>query len=788
MANLKMRRMGLSACVFIALAFLCAFIAPCAFADVTDAAPASSAILSEAKDSTELQTCESSNVISNERSDVRDPLRANSTPDGGDPSFALCAPQDDKGGASSSVILSGSRDPAEYQASKPSNVISNERSDVRDLLHSENQHDVALKAQAGDSAGDAAEPEPDPEPPYEEYHVNMYRLYNPNSGEHFYTGELVEARSVAEAGWRWEGVGWVAPITSKIPVFRLYNPYAGDHHYTTEENERDNLVSLGWNYEGVGWYSDGNDQLAVWRQYNPNAVAGAHNFTKDASEDEYLGEVGWNREGLAWYATDGANLIIQGFWLVTNAWGSLERYWVGTDALIAKYRLLDADEVGWDAYATGSGAVVRGKYDRGDGYVYVADNDGRLAATASGEDGWIVTDVYDGGMQRYYYVASEHAMRSGFFEVDGSKYFGMGGQGYVLRGRTNWGDHVLLADNAGRMATGTGWLVTDAYDGGMQRYWLDDVWSGYSGARTGMFDVDGASFYGIPGVGYVARNKHIYLWGTWYWADNDGVLSGANIFDVKNMLLNVISSADGSSALTVLGDTPYSFASASGVRLANAVNNIRGSGSDVGFVMMDLTTGYGVACSPHDVRYSASTIKGPYVAAINHYDPWSVDGYTGSLMDGAIRYSSNEDYDSLRYMYGGGIMQNQFDYCDVHLADSGRWYPYYSAADLAKLWVGNYWYFTYDTNENSAWCRDLYSEGLVGEDAIIHNALSYWYTVYTKPGWYPGEGYDVQNDAGIVMAGDHPYVLAFMSSACMQYGALEELVRALDDVHAEIVY
>ena len=364
-----------------------------------------------------------------------------------------------------------------------------------------------------------------PEGPYEETHTNMYRLYNPNSGEHFYTGELVEAQSVASAGWRWEGIGWVAPITSKIPVYRLYNPNAGDHHYTLEEKERDNLVSLGWNYEGIGWYSDGKDQLAVYRQYNPNAVAGAHNFTTDASEDAYLGEVGWNREGIAWYATNGEKLAIQGFWLVTDAWGSLERYWVQSDAIIATSRFLEADEVGWTAYATDTGAVVRGKYDRGDGYVYVADNDGRLAATASGEDGWLVTDAYDGGMQRYYYVAAERAMRSGFFEIDGAKYFGMGGQGYVLRGRTPWGDHMLLANNDGHLATGSGWLVTDIYEGSMRRYWLESAYGDYMGAKCGFFDAEGNKYYGNYDTGYVTTNDYARDGGTWYWANNDGVLA-----------------------------------------------------------------------------------------------------------------------------------------------------------------------------------------------------------------------------------------------------------------------
>ena len=58
----------------------------------------------------------------------------------------------------------------------------------------------------------------------------MYRLYNPNSGEHFYTANFVEAKNIINAGWKYEMVGWNAPMTG-VPVYRLYNPNVGDHHY-----------------------------------------------------------------------------------------------------------------------------------------------------------------------------------------------------------------------------------------------------------------------------------------------------------------------------------------------------------------------------------------------------------------------------------------------------------------------------------------------------------------------------------------------------------------------------
>jgi M6 family metalloprotease-like protein len=129
----------------------------------------------------------------------------------------------------------------------------------------------------------------------------MYRLYNPNTGEHFYTASAYEAGVDVKAGWRYEGIGWYAPKTSSTPVYRLYNPNAGDHHYTTSAAERDMLVKAGWRDEGIGWYSDDAKGVAVYREYNPNATSGAHNFTTNKAEDDMLASAGWNQEGIAWY-------------------------------------------------------------------------------------------------------------------------------------------------------------------------------------------------------------------------------------------------------------------------------------------------------------------------------------------------------------------------------------------------------------------------------------------------------------------------------------------------------
>lgn len=134
----------------------------------------------------------------------------------------------------------------------------------------------------------------------------MYRLYNPNSGEHFYTAATSERDHLKKVGWNYEGVGWTAPTSSKTPVYRLYS--GTDHHYTTDASEKNYLVKVGWNYEGIGWYSDDNKGVPLYRQFNPYVNprakynnSGSHNYTTSKAENDNLVKVGWRAEGIGWY-------------------------------------------------------------------------------------------------------------------------------------------------------------------------------------------------------------------------------------------------------------------------------------------------------------------------------------------------------------------------------------------------------------------------------------------------------------------------------------------------------
>jgi V8-like Glu-specific endopeptidase len=136
--------------------------------------------------------------------------------------------------------------------------------------------------------------------------ANVYRLYNPNNGDHFLTTNTTERDSLVKAGWNYEGVKMCQP-TSGTAVYRLNNPTTGEHFYTTNANERTSLVNSGWKYEQVAFYgaaSTASGAMPVYRLFNPNAKGKAsHFFTVTASEKDSLVKSGWKLESsAAWYA------------------------------------------------------------------------------------------------------------------------------------------------------------------------------------------------------------------------------------------------------------------------------------------------------------------------------------------------------------------------------------------------------------------------------------------------------------------------------------------------------
>lgn len=167
-----------------------------------------------------------------------------------------------------------------------------------------------VSAKAADASGNTSvaanatipgDPTPTPDP--DKIQV-VYRLYNPNTGEHFYPTSAYERDQDIKAGWRNEGTLETAP-TSGTAIYRVYNPNAkgGDHYYTTSQYEAKSLVSKGWRWDNNAkpvFYSGGSK--AVYVAYNPNAETGAHNYTMSSFEQNSLLSIGWKYGETAWFA------------------------------------------------------------------------------------------------------------------------------------------------------------------------------------------------------------------------------------------------------------------------------------------------------------------------------------------------------------------------------------------------------------------------------------------------------------------------------------------------------
>lgn len=202
-------------------------------------------------------------------------------------------------------------------------------------------------------------------------------------------------------------------------------------------------------------------------------------------------------------------------------------------------------------------------------------------------------------------------------------------------------------------------------------------------------------------------------------------------------------------------------------------------GYDVGFVAMNVSTGEGVCYNADTVFYSASTVKGPYVASVCFSDPSALDT-RHSQIERILYYSSNDDYRNLHNSYGTGPMYSWCASAGVPTSIAGGLYTYYSPRQLAMLWLQNYSFFT-----GSSVGRRLQTLYQNPQISPIHTTLGSRYTTQSKAGWIGESGYNAANDAGIVYGSKGAYVVAIESNAPAQLWLLNGLASAIDAAQSQ---
>ena len=119
----------------------------------------------------------------------------------------------------------------------------------------------------------------------------MYRAYNPNAGLHVYTTSYGEFSFIVGHGLTDETTGWPGfsvaanQLSNDAPVYRLYNPHTGEHYYTVQSGEEQALVRSGWTfekYEGYLYPTQVPGSTLIYRLYNQ--VNGGHLYSASVAE------------------------------------------------------------------------------------------------------------------------------------------------------------------------------------------------------------------------------------------------------------------------------------------------------------------------------------------------------------------------------------------------------------------------------------------------------------------------------------------------------------------------
>lgn len=215
--------------------------------------------------------------------------------------------------------------------------------------------------------------------------------------------------------------------------------------------------------------------------------------------------------------------------------------------------------------------------------------------------------------------------------------------------------------------------------------------------------------------------------------------------------------------------------------LAAATQNIEDGGYTVGFTLINLSTGKGIAYNLDSRVYGASSFKGPYAAFLCQHLGDNDASYPSdseavgpgvsssmySLIQPMILYSDNSAFSSLRNSYDSVGFAEWLNSCGVDseiMHDTH--FPRYSARESALLWLRTYQYLKTNTPtaQNLA---SLYEQTNVSFIRSGVNDDGEVEAVLNKAGWCAGsERFTGLCDAGLIKCTDGTtYLMSTMTNS-----------------------
>lgn len=216
-------------------------------------------------------------------------------------------------------------------------------------------------------------------------------------------------------------------------------------------------------------------------------------------------------------------------------------------------------------------------------------------------------------------------------------------------------------------------------------------------------------------------------------------------------------------------------------KLSSALNELRGE--EFAFYLADLNSDWELQLNADHRFYSASAIKGPYVISLIQKDS-SVIEKSQRLIEAAITVSDNDSYKALRRTYGHPIFQEWLNMANAGTVQMEDNFAYVTAKEMGEMWNATY-RFLQSNSEGAKYCKNIFENVM---HSFLSDSLGDEKTVYSKAGWIAGTLYYAENDAGIIMDENHPYVMVILSTACGKTDKLGQLAKALDAMHTIAVH
>jgi hypothetical protein len=239
--------------------------------------------------------------------------------------------------------------------------------------------------------------------------------------------------------------------------------------------------------------------------------------------------------------------------------------------------------------------------------------------------------------------------------------------------------------------------------------------------------------------------------------------------------------------------------------LQDAIKAIEGAGYSVGISLIDVTNGIAIEYNASSAFYSASSIKGPYVASLGEYELGDAVAIESGRISNTLEWSDNDAYASLRRTYGNNCMDQLIadcgagDLASVGVNDeceearlqmsaesiSDNNYEFLTPNQLAAMWMNVDEYLS----SGEAGASYLAEEFAQPETSGIKYVGKAYGATWSKAGWYDEDSgaYSTTVDAGVIREETGDVVCVVMLTKGNDFTALDSVALPLLQLHEALL-